>query len=195
MQSGELNAFTYNNPKYQINIWLKEFASGRATTNCQSLEIFAGPEIIFEKAKKDSRPILRNDIVDKYIRPTLAGKKNLPITFSHTSERYHIHSYAIGRYLLVFGYHDNHFSCSKHRVLSSSPYRNYVFDMADRRNAKLFGFYQHSLNNAGGVTIKKIDSISKLKNVPQLSLTKKKYEKSNHVDFSVVAQKPTLVAS
>ncbi len=137
IQSGELNAFTYNKKDYAINQWLEGFVRGE-NSYCQKLKVYAGPDVIFQR--EGDREV--NNLVDKLIRPTLLRADSpLQEHFSlfHTPRRYHVHSYRIGKFLLIFGLHN---LCT-----TNDEYENFVFDLSHKKNVQLEGLLDEDLEN------------------------------------------------
>lgn len=142
MKSGELNAFTFNNPAYYINTfldeWIKAFSSGSITA-CKAVDIYAGPDIIREM--KDEVGLDFNRIVDNIITPVLRGDMRANIRLFRTSIRYLIHGYLLGKYLFIFGLHE----CTN----SKDPYINHIYNLEKPENANLYEYFTGSLTNTG----------------------------------------------
>jgi hypothetical protein len=146
IQSGEINAFTYNKEYYAIMQWLKEFKEG-GKAYCSQVQVYAGPEIIYEKTQEG----LRNDLIDKYIRPALdSGDSRFSLFY--TPKRYHVHSYRVGRHLLVFGMHNF--------ANTNSNYTDYVFDIEDAANHGLKEYHDDDLVNGEVFDMFPIEKIS-----------------------------------
>lgn len=126
IQSGELNAFTYNNTDFAIMKWLDKYVHGEEKL-CRCVEIYAGPEVIYEI--KDGKST--NVLIDDYIIPELSKPEHeRRIKLFYNSERYFVHSYKIGNKLLVFGEHNF--------LTTHNQYTNYIFNLSESVDLEKF---------------------------------------------------------
>lgn len=168
IQSGELNAFTYNNENYALNRWLKKFMAGEVP-GCKKVEIYAGPVIIYEDVDGKQK----NGIIDDYILPELAKPADQrKIVLYYNASRYFTHSYRIGSKLMVFGVHTF--------LTSQSGYTNYIYDFLKKENSTMAEFcdddIRHDKKYGETHKIKRVTSASDLDLFIRETYTKDEYE-------------------